>query len=149
MQSVFHSGEKLALRRNCMLKKANIEKSIYFSFPITNFSHQPQYQCKVALHWDSVMQSLGAQHQLSPVNPRCVSFPKLLCLVIATAFCPDSNCMWSSLFSLPLAAASNLTSSPSQISSSTDSLANHPRTQTKRVEGCPLPKLVLALLQER
>lgn len=87
------------------------------------FFFSPHCQCFPQLHSVSVkLLSAGTQQRRGLVlNTSSLwsihmayHFPN--CLITATALCPDLNCLWSSLFNLPSAATSNLTSCPSHMS---------------------------------
>lgn len=154
MQTVFHSGGNLALKRNHMLKKADRETSTYECFaslfflsPLPMFPPTTQCQCEVALCWDTATQRLGAQHQLSLVNPHGLSFPKLL--DNSHGFVPRPQLPVELPIQPPFCShiKPNILPFPHELLQP-NSLANPPRTQMKSVKVCPLYKQVPALLHK-
>lgn len=154
MQTVFHSGENLALKRNHMLKKADRETSTYECFASLFFS--PHCQCFPQLHSVSVkLLSAGTQQRRGLVlNTSSLwsihmayHFPS--CLITAMALCPDLKLPVELPIQPPFCShiKPNILPFPNKLLQP-NSLANPPRTQMKSVKVCPLYKRVPALLHK-
>lgn len=125
----------------------NVLHLLFFS-PRCQFFPQP-HRISVKLLFAGTQQRRAFVLDTSSLQSIHVAYHFLSCLITATAFCPDLKLH----VELPIQPPScsrikpNILPFPNTLLQP-DSLANHPRTQMKRVKVCPLSKLVPALLQE-